>query len=227
MQKPKIADDENCLGYWHLITDDTDFEDETYTSMAENSGKDLTENKNNLPNDQRLMVRKLYSVMPFYMQEQKMTNWCWAASSMSTLKFFRRECDALSFQTQCGLVEVIKGAPCADHNQGNNLNDPLTTVKVLRSHFFKNHSNEKSREDLNGWRPVLARIDWSNSNNEGHFAAIIGMYPQNDVETVVIADPWAGISTTSFKSFSTARLYPSNGIWDYGYYTKDTKEESE
>ena len=93
----------NCVGYWNLWN--LTYEDETGQpgSPERQDGNDLSTVQNDMPEDQRMTLSELYTVLPFYMQEQEQDVWCWNATAVSVKNFYNPN----RLITQCQLVEKL------------------------------------------------------------------------------------------------------------------------
>lgn len=101
MSDPKP--DAGCVGYWDLWQLTYDDAASQAVSTEKNVGNDASTTKNNLPDDQRMTLSELYTVLPFFMEEQEQDVWCWNASAVSVKNFYEPH----QTITQCQFVEKM------------------------------------------------------------------------------------------------------------------------
>ena len=169
-----------------------------------------------------LNIQGLYIVsrqLPFDMQFQTQSNWCWAATSTSVSHFYW----FLSPWTQCSVVNVELGrSDCCDGMVPSECNVPwylnlaLTRTETLASMMGGQASFPQVREEIDAGRPVGARIGWNGGG--GHFMVIYGYSIVNGVEYFDIDDPIYGKSHLTVWDFATN--YQGSGSWTHTYFTR-------
>jgi hypothetical protein len=222
----KIEQCSDCAGFW------------TFYGPKENNGLDLSTNKNNVPLDQRIPSKALKTVLPFYLEEQEMSNWCWAATSLSVAKYYNA-----SYQdTQCQLVTKAFQDPLASRfYPGDGPKKPLTQdqscckdsslgnytyyitavsekLNLLESWSKSVITLAQILEKLMGGQPIIVRIGWDGGG--GHFVVLSGQYSDKSAEGVtqdwvVINDPWSGMSFMRMVGDSFSTKYQGSGTWTH------------
>ncbi len=155
-------------------------------------------------------------MLPFDMEKQSMSFWCWAASAKSISKFY----DVHSGWTQCGVAATTLNntgccqapAPC---NKQWYLHEALqTTGNFIRySHPL---SFDEVKRELSADRVVACRVGWSDGS--GHFVVIHGCRSDDGVNYFSIDDPNSGKSEATENGFRIA--YLGNGKWTHSFITK-------
>lgn len=222
----KIEQCSDCAGFW------------TFNGLQENNGLDLSTNKNNVPPEQRMPSKALKTVLPFYLEEQEMDNWCWAATSLSVAKYYNA-----SYQdTQCQLVTRVFQDPLASrYYPGDGPKKPLTKdqsccndknlgnytyyITAVAEKLNLRESWSKSMltitqilEKLMGGQPIIVRIGWDGGG--GHFVVLSGQYSDKSdkgevQDWVVINDPWSGMSFMRMAGDSFSTKYHGSGTWTH------------
>lgn len=155
------------------------------------------------------------NALPFAMQTQQETNWCWAATTSSVSGFF----DTNSQWTQCGVASSCLMSSCCTApgpcNCTHTLDDPLSRTGNLQGPpFFGSDTTNGLQSEIDQGRPVCCFISWAGGG--GHFVAISGYnWSTGDV---FIEDPLYGRATIPFSTFVST--YRGSGRWDYTYYTQ-------
>lgn len=156
--------------------------------------------------------------LPFAMQRQQQTQWCWAATSVSVALYYR----PTSGWTQCQMVNLEKGqTTCCQNgstpecNQPNVLDSPLRRAGVLDHMVWGTVTYDAAKEQILVQRPLPLRIQWAGGG--GHFIAIQGVALYFGTY-VAIGDSWYGPSDITWKTlFGT---YQGSGTWTHTYFTK-------
>ncbi len=157
--------------------------------------------------------------IPFSLQHQQQTQWCWAAVSVSVSHYYV----PWSTWTQCEMVnqELGQTTCCVNGstsqcNQPNVLSSPLQRVGA----FDRMTSSDAGMNDIAGeidaGRPLCWRIGWSGGG--GHFAVIEG-YRRLPAEWVAVDDPWYGASDLPLSTLTTGG-YQGTGDWTHTYFTR-------
>lgn len=163
----------------------------------------------------------------FHREQQKLTNWCWAAVAASVSTFYRSAPD----HSQCHIANLELGRRNCCRQDGangecnvfNTLASPLNRVDCLKR-FTRDEiaTRVQLAEELNAQRPLCARIAWPDKNgkadgkNGAHFVTIIGYDPVDDIVTV--ADPWSGYKTMPYNELKSS-YGTLGGKWIDTYYT--------
>jgi len=160
--------------------------------------------------------------LPFFMQHQEQTNWCWAAVSVSIANYFStpgpsggpwRQCDVAN--AELGQSTCCSNGSTSDCNQDWYLDRALTRVSHLAGPVTPApESFTYVQLEITAQRPVGVRIGWYGGG--GHFVAVTGYDDTNGAQQVDIEDPWYGPSTYDYGSFVSA--YQSGaGQWTHTY----------
>ena len=155
--------------------------------------------------------------VPFVMEQQQQTMWCWSATAVS----FARFCGDNAW-TQCQVAVVTLGVPtCCAHplpdgcNRTWRLQEALATVGQFKEMSPVRLADTQIEGELLMSRAVGARIEWR--GNGGHFVAISGLRRSGHETLITIEDPLYGPTTASLAVFSTA--YRGAGQWTHSYLT--------
>src|SRR5262249_3423759 len=154
---------------------------------------------------------KRYKVLPFAMEHQCHTNWCWAALAVSIAAFY----DSSSAFTQCAVANLELGrsdccdAPCGTDNVPFNvIHEPgaaLNRVDCLDLEIRNEVGSwEKIKEEIENERPVCVRTIWTKGDSAGgaHALAITGYCDAS--KTLALEDPWFGTThEISYDRFRT------------------------
>ncbi len=158
------------------------------------------------------------ATLPFGMEHQLQTEWCWAAVTSSVDHFF----SAASSCTQCQLAndQLGQSTCCADGSNANCncpwfLERSLGSVKHLRSYSAGSVPFSDVTREIDQKVPLCARIGWSEGG--GHFVAVYGYDEVNPLQLVFVADPWWGVSQVPYDAF--ANQYRGDGTWTHSYFT--------
>ncbi len=156
--------------------------------------------------------------LPFTMQAQTETNWCWAATSTSVSHFYW----FLSPWTQCRVAnDELSRSDCCSGTVPSGCNVAWYLDRALtRTNNFISITGPVSfqqvRDEIDAGRPVGARIGWSGGG--GHFMVIYGYSLVVGTEYFDIDDPIYGKSHLTVADFSSN--YQGSGTWTHTYFTK-------
>jgi Papain-like cysteine protease AvrRpt2 len=157
--------------------------------------------------------------IPFTMQHQQQTNWCWSAASVSVARYY----SSASSWTQCDMAnqELGQTTCCVDGssrqcNQPNVLDAPLRRAGVFDRMVAGSVAYATVCTEVDGGRPLPIRIGWSGGG--GHFIAIEG-YRSSGEQWVAIGDPWYGDSDVTVSNL-TGGSYQGSGTWTHTYFTR-------
>ena len=161
--------------------------------------------------------------LPFIMQTQLQTNWCWAAVSASTSSFFGGPAGASGGPwQQCEVANCALNQTTCCANGGSSacnqdwyLDKGLTCVNHLAGPVATGPSPYASiKNEINNNRPVGVRIGWYGDG--GHFVCVTGYDDSTGTQFVNVDDPWYGPSTYDYTAFCTAYQSGAGG-WTHTY----------
>jgi hypothetical protein len=155
--------------------------------------------------------------MPFQVETQEESNWCWAAVTSAVDRYYHPN----SFLTQC---EVVAETPtdvgaCLDPDAHNNAGVLEEALKNIGMEQFVNGDIKFStlQTEIDAGRPVCVAIDWEGGGT--HFVVLCGYQQWTDgksfLETVDVADPFYPDSTCILTDF--AESYHGRGEWVQTY----------
>jgi hypothetical protein len=156
--------------------------------------------------------------LPFNMEAQTQTNWCWAATAKSVSHYFFKR----STWTQCKIASAELGLTCCVSpvpsacNVSWFLDRALTRTQNFVSIRTGTLSYDEIRAEILAGRPVGARIGWSGGG--GHFMVIYGCSRIAGTIYLDIDDPIYGKSTPTLSTFTNS--YQGSGSWTHSYFTK-------
>lgn len=157
-------------------------------------------------------------VLPFNMEMQTKSNWCWAATSKSVSHYYSR----LSPWTQCKIASSELGQTCCTSPVPSPCNVPWYLDRSLQrtQNFISVQggtiSFQEIRNQLNNGFVVGACIGWNSGG--GHFMVIYGVSRTLTNEYLYIDDPIYGKSILLYNVFATN--YQGSGTWTHTYFTK-------
>jgi hypothetical protein len=156
--------------------------------------------------------------LPFDMQAQTQSNWCWAATATSVSHFYW----LFSHWTQCSVANAELGrGDCCSGTAPGPCNVPWYLDRALtRTNNFVNIIGPATfaqvRAEIDAGRPVGARIGWSGGG--GHFMVIYGYSKFAGIDYFDIDDPIYGKSHLAVADFTSN--YQGSGSWTHTYFTK-------
>jgi len=158
--------------------------------------------------------------MPFLMEKQKQSEWCWAAVALSIERYF----SPYSVWGQCGIAaQVLKNAKdsCENpegHDQPAPLESALDIVRRLNETRKGPLNFAGMQKELDAGKPVCVRIKWTGDG--AHFVVLTG-YKVSDsgLRMVDVADPLYPDSTRAFDDFPSA--YQGGGEWTDTFLVKE------
>jgi hypothetical protein len=159
-----------------------------------------------------------YLVLPFNMQAQTQSNWCWAATSTSVSKFY----SFLSPWTQCKVASDELGLTCCNTPVPGACNVPWYLDRALtRTNNFISIQGgtvtwETVKLELEKGLVVGTRIGWNGGG--GHFMVLHGVSSIGVTKYLHIDDPIYGKSALTYQQFATN--YQGSGSWTHSYFTK-------
>lgn len=159
-----------------------------------------------------------YLVLPFNMEHQTQSNWCWAATSKSVSHFY----SIFSPWTQCKIASDELGNTCCNTPVPGACNVPWYLDRALTrtNNFVSIQSGTISwtqvKQQLQAGLVVGTRIGWSGGG--GHFMSIHGVSGIGRLQYLHIDDPIYGKSVLTYNQFATN--YQGSGTWTHTYFTK-------
>jgi hypothetical protein len=158
-------------------------------------------------------------ILPFTMEPQELSRWCWAAVAVSMAQFYRtgkwRQRDV------AGRVFGVAGpgsnenlSPSQQWNQNRTLDQALLVTGCF-SHWSPGKPDfERIVTELESGRPMGIRIEWRRGG--AHYVAIFGY--DGPRREIWVADPKYGVSQQSFDRFP--HDYQSGGgVWTETFWT--------
>jgi hypothetical protein len=159
-----------------------------------------------------------YFVLPFTMQAQTQSNWCWAATATSVSRYY----SIFSPWTQCKVASGELGQTCCTTPVPGACNVPWYLDKAFtRTNNFVSIQGGTAawstvKSQLEKGLVVGARIGWSGGG--GHFMVLHGVSSIGVTKYLHIDDPIYGKSVLTYQQFATN--YQSSGSWTHTYFTK-------
>jgi hypothetical protein len=160
-----------------------------------------------------------FGALPFTMQTQQKSQWCWAGVAASVAGFY-----GTASTVQCAIASGELGLACCPTNSAAaGCNIPWYLDRALRrvGHFdrmtFTSETFPVVSGEVNGNRPLGARVAWASSG--AHFVILAGWsIDTSGVEYVDIHDPFYGPTTATYSSFCTSYRSPGD-TWSHSYFT--------
>jgi hypothetical protein len=156
--------------------------------------------------------------LPFDMEEQTQTLWCWAATSTSVSNFYW----PASTWTQCRVANAeLELTGCCNSSVPEACNVVWWLDRALtRTNNLVSVTGpvpfQRVRDEIDAGRVVGARVGWAGGG--GHFMVIYGYSVVAGEEFFDIDDPIYGQSHLSVADFTDA--YIGTGSWTDTYFTK-------
>lgn len=170
--------------------------------------------------------------LEFHLEEQKCSEWCWAATATAVAKFFgdspRQQCQFVSQVLDmgrdcCSDCDCTPGSgdPC---NQSQNLGFALDQIGHGRgdgTDGLPTMQFSEIQQEIDAGHPVCVSIQWEEAAAAGHAIVIYG-YDQAK-RILFIADPKAPAGTPitiPFDNFSYPEFGgPGRGSWKAAFRT--------
>ncbi|MFE6776913.1 papain-like cysteine protease family protein [Streptomyces sp. NPDC057702] len=156
------------------------------------------------------------TTLPFTMQKQVKSNWCWAAVAASAATFY----NGSTPWTQCRVANSnlnrgdCCGSPAGDPcNVTSVLDRPLTIVNCFDRMVNASVPESDAVTEIVRNHPLCLRVRWSDGS--GHFLAIVG-YGES-VGVVFVDDPIYGSAAILYSVLRTR--YQGSGTWTHSYFT--------
>ncbi|MEL1244012.1 papain-like cysteine protease family protein [Flavobacterium sp. DGU11] len=156
--------------------------------------------------------------LPFSMQRQTQSNWCWAANAASISLFYNPHSGATQCEVAC---QCLDRGDCCNPNVPSACNVPyyLTDALEATGNFKQYIGNPilmpAIETEINGGWLIGVRIGWRDGG--GHFVTIYGYNYPNANNFVYVADPIYGNSYISLANFTSN--YQNAGDWTDTYLT--------
>ncbi|WP_445496321.1 papain-like cysteine protease family protein [Photorhabdus sp. SF281] len=152
--------------------------------------------------------------LPFNMQRQIQSNWCWAAVPVSVGLYFNT-----GFWTQCDVADKqLKRATCCRFpgpcNVYGYLDQALMYTRSLANFYTNLMKMSEIKAQIDARCPICLRCAWYGGG--AHFLAIIGYNPVT--ENISVTDSIYGNSIQSFSLFPFS--YNGGGNWTHTYLTR-------
>jgi hypothetical protein len=182
-------------------------------------GQPKGETDPDVPLISEVLTGNLGKNMPFQMDRQEETQWCWAAVSVSVDRYFA---DTSMNLTQCRLAENVLGPGSCSHpenfNEPRRLQEGLRIVGNLREPPLRNPVSFKTiQREIAANRPVCARIAWDGGG--AHFVVIDGCTAfKSGFQQLHVADPDAGPSVVSYNELVSGYRY--RGEWTDTFFLR-------
>lgn len=158
--------------------------------------------------------------MPFNIQTQQQTLWCWAAVAASIDAYFAPSAAKDQSTVADGVLHRGDCSPTNRHcNQTSPLQDALKVVGKLREPpLTKPLEFDALRQQIDQKLPVCVRIEWPDGG--GHFVVISGysITPLGK-QMVIVKDPWYVDSVLAFEELSSDYLL-AGGTWSDSFLVK-------
>jgi hypothetical protein len=142
--------------------------------------------------------------LPFVMEQQEQTEWCWAAVAASV----SRHHDPSSTWTQCLIADAEFGVniccddgSCRACNRSHPVGSGLRRTGNLDRFLNRAVDFDEVKAEVAARKPVCVRIAWQPRG--GHAAVIAGYVEAGGARYVIIHDPLHGESTCEFEEFLT------------------------
>ena len=163
--------------------------------------------------------------VPLTMQHQKLSEWCWAAVSVSVNLYFRPD----STHTQCEIAGSVLNVACCGQgtetearcNASHELHPVLGRLHLLAADpVLKPLTFDQIQKQIDAGHPICVLIKWldheGNVTDRGHFIAVAGYrITAAQKQFVSIADPLYGPSEVSYVEFSSHKggYRDGSGVW--------------
>jgi hypothetical protein len=155
-------------------------------------------------------------VLPFTLQHQNETQWCWAAVTSSVAGYYQNPS-----WTQCNLANNQFGqTTCCSNGSSTVCNEPwyldraLGTVRNLANFIAGALSLTQIQSEIDAGRPIGVRIGWPGGG--GHFVTITGYSDQNVIN---VQDPWYAPQGAAVDYMTFRFVYQGSGQWTHTYLT--------
>ena len=164
--------------------------------------------------------------VPFMMENQCQTQWCWAAVAASVARYYR----PASAITQSELVNrELKRTDCSCAVADGRCNEPSYLAPSLdragghlKAWLVGTRATEAELiREIDELRPVCIRV--ARSDREGHFVVVVGYLPGTDGDDdgllLKVEDPDQDIGTVPFSYRGLSRNHP-RGPWTDTLFTR-------
>lgn len=156
-------------------------------------------------------------ILPFNIEHQKQSQWCWAATAKSVSYFYSK----LSTWTQCKIVGDELMRSCCNNPLPGGCDEPWYLDRALaRTSNFVAITGHVSWQEIDAQLKkgivLCARVEWHGGG--GHFMVIHGTSSNGIINYLHIDDPIHGKSVPAYDKFLND--YLGLGRWTHTYYTK-------
>ena len=157
-------------------------------------------------------------VIPFRVQPQLMTQWCWAAVTASVVAYLAPR--NASTWTQCMVASAELREKCcqdpAPCNVTNVLDRPLKRVGHLRHPIISSYIRPPAiATELDAALPVAIRVQWASGG--GHFLCIFGIADTGRGVKLALTDPIFGEGAIMGDALINGGYQSSGGSWSHTY----------
>jgi len=168
-------------------------------------------------------AKTLTGAVALDVEHQKMSEWCWAAVSVSVNRLFRPG----SAHSQCEIAGTTLGHECCGASEPAACNSPHELHPVLGTLHLLAHDPivkpipfDRVQKEIDGGRPICVLIRWLDNdgqqNGRGHFIAIRGYrVTPAQKQFVSIGDPLYGPSEIAYGEFANPKggYRDGSGVW--------------
>ena len=156
-------------------------------------------------------------ILPFDIEFQKQSQWCWAATAKSVSYFYSR----LSTWTQCKIAGDELTKSCCNNPLPVGCDEQWYLDRALaRTNNFTAITGTVSWQEIDSQLKkgivLCARVEWHGGG--GHFMVIHGTSSNGITKYLHIDDPIHGKSVPAYDKFLND--YLGLGSWTHTYYTK-------
>lgn len=158
------------------------------------------------------------TVLPFTMEVQTQSRWCWAATAKSVAHFY----SAMSPWTQCKIASSELNQNCCTTPVPDSGNVPWYLDRALqRTQNYERLQHgaipvEEIQAQLERGLVIGVRIGWFGGG--GHFVAIYGVTRVGSTDYLYIDDPVHQKTVLPYQQFVTN--YLGSGSWTHTFFTK-------
>lgn len=134
--------------------------------------------------------------LPFDIQQQKMTNWCWAAVATSVFKFYRPQSQITQPKFVADFLkrpQCDSNAPSPICNQQASLSEALHMLNIFNGRIDNPANPDIVERELTNRKPVCCLL--FHPEFSGHFVVISALFrdPATSIVSVRVEDPMDGM----------------------------------
>lgn len=158
----------------------------------------------------------VFEELSFTMEEQTMSNWCWAATAKSTSVFYVPNNGVTQCKVANGVCSVTTccGSP-SNCNDAKKLSVALKVTGNYINHIEAIINWGQIKAEIIAGRLVCARVQWDEGG--GHFVAIYGVSRIRSSRKIFVDDPLYGKILMRYERFRDN--YRGLGSWSHTYFT--------